>query len=92
MTNEEKILEMLTQMQGDIAQMQEDITEMRGDITEMRGDITRMQGDITRMQGDIESIKETQEEHSTALSALIEWTEEAAITIRVPFAKSQPQE
>ena len=59
MSNEEKILAMLTQMQGTIDHMQGDISQMQGTIDHMQGDISQMQGTIDHMQGDISQMQGT---------------------------------
>lgn len=64
MTNEEKILEVLTQMQGQIAQMQGQITQVQGDISGLDGRMERletgqaaMEGRMERIKGDLTSVK-----------------------------------
>lgn len=49
MNNEEKILEMLSQMNARMDQMQTDISGMKGDITDMKGDISELQKTVTRV-------------------------------------------
>lgn len=49
MNNEEKILELLTQMQETQTQMQADISGMRGDISGMKNDISDLQKNVTRV-------------------------------------------
>ena len=46
-----------------------------------------MKGDIKALQEDMEQVKETLDEHSEALEALIEWTDNVQEVVRVPFAK-----
>ena len=74
MNNEELILQKLTDMQQDITGMQQDITGMKQGITGMKQDIT--------------DIKETLSEHTYSLNTLIEWAEDVAVVVRVPFAKT----
>lgn len=57
MNNEEKILEVLTQMQAAQAQMQEDIAGMKGDISTLKDGQVQMQEDIAGMKGDISDLK-----------------------------------
>lgn len=42
MNNEEKILEMLAQMQGDISSLRDEQTQMRADISQMQTTLTRV--------------------------------------------------
>lgn len=49
--------------------------------------LERMQSDIAGIKDDIAKIKEVQAEHSEALDALIEWTDNVQEIVRVPFAK-----
>ena len=57
MNNEEKILSILGQMQGDMKLMQGDMKLMQGDIKLMKGDIETTQGDIKTIQGDMQSMQ-----------------------------------
>lgn len=57
MNNEEKILNILSAVQGEVSAMRGDITSMRGDITTMQGDIASLRTDVTAMQGDIASLR-----------------------------------
>lgn len=61
MNNEEKILELLTQMQKTQVEMQEDISTMKGDISGMKGDISGMKGDISDLQKIVTRVALTQE-------------------------------
>lgn len=57
MNNEEKILEVLTQMQGQIAQMQGQMTQMQGDISGLGGRMERLETGQAAMEGRMERIK-----------------------------------
>ncbi len=63
MNNEDKILKILEQMQGDMKEMQDDIKEIQGDMKEM-------QGDMKEMQGDMKLVKTQLKEHGEMLSSL----------------------
>lgn len=52
--------------------------------------LEKMQSDITDIRADIAEIRETQEEHTTALNELIEWADEVQVVVRVPFAQPKP--
>ena len=73
MTNEEMILQKLDVMQNDIAGIHNDIAGMKGDIAGIKDDIA--------------DIKETLAVHTDSLNTLIEWAEEVAVVVRIPFAK-----
>lgn len=49
MTNEEKILEMLTQMQEQMTQMQGQQTQMQGTLTQVQADLIQVQADQKEM-------------------------------------------
>ena len=50
MSNEERILEILTSMQADVKNIKSDITDMKSDITDMKSDITDMKSDIQNLK------------------------------------------
>ncbi len=67
MNNEEKILEILVQMQTNItdlksgqAQMQADITDLKSEQAQMRADITDLKSDQAQMRADITELKSEQ--------------------------------
>ena len=68
MSNGEKILELLQQMQSDIAGMKQDIVSMKQDITSMKQD-------IETIKDDIEEIKEEAEITRSGVNTLIGWAE-----------------
>lgn len=57
MTNEEKILEMLANMQVDMNDMRADIIDMRADINGIHTDINGMKADMNGMKADINELK-----------------------------------
>lgn len=61
MNNEEKILEILVQIQADQAQMKEEISGMKGEISGMKGDISGMKGDISDLRTTVTRVAVTQE-------------------------------
>ena len=54
MTNEEKILEMLSAMQSSITTMQADITTMQANISTMQADITTIKQDVKALDRKVE--------------------------------------
>ena len=75
MSNEEKILEILSAMQGDISSMKEDIAGLKQDVAELKEDVA--------------ILKDVQEDHTAALNELLAWAEEVQVVVRVPFARSE---
>ena len=53
MTNEEKILNILSGVQSGMQEMRGDMAGMRDDITGIRGDITGIRGDIVELRGEM---------------------------------------
>ena len=75
MSNEEKILEILSAMQGD--------------ISAMKADISGLKEDVAGLKEDVAILKEVQEDHTVALNELLAWAEEVQVVVRIPFAKSE---
>lgn len=48
---------------------------------------TLIDAKLKPVQDQLDEIKQTLDEHTTALDTLIEWTEHAALEIRIPFAE-----
>ena len=82
MSNEEKILEILSAMQGDISAMKEDISVLKEDVAGLKQDVAGLKEDVA-------ILKEVQEDHTVALNELLAWAEEVQVVVRVPFAKSE---
>lgn len=70
MNNEDKILKMLEQMQGDINGMKTDISDMKTDINGAKIDINSMKTDINSLKEDMGLVKTQLKEHGSMLSAL----------------------
>lgn len=49
MNNEEKILEVLTQLRGDVTQIKGDVTQLRSEVTDLEGRVTQMEGAMSAM-------------------------------------------
>lgn len=56
-------------------------------LEQMQRDIGDLQSGVSSLKSDMEEVKETLAEHSEALGALIEWTDNVQEVVRVPFAK-----
>lgn len=70
MNNEDKILKILEQMQGDINGMKTDISDMKTDINGAKIDINSMKTDINSLKEDMGLVKTQLKEHGSMLSAL----------------------
>lgn len=73
MNNEEKILELLIQMQGDIAELKRNQAELRADVTALKDDI--------------EIIKEDVQITRNAANTLLDWAEQAQVEVKIPLYK-----
>ena len=82
MSNEEKILEILSAMQGDISSMKEDIAGLKQDVAGLKQDVAELKEDVA-------ILKDVQEDHTAALNELLAWAEEVQVVVRVPFARSE---
>ncbi len=67
LTNEDKILEMLATMQGDIRQINIRLDSVETEVKAIRSDIVDM--------------KESQEEVRTSVNAVLEWTETVSAVV-----------
>ncbi len=56
MNNEQKILDILAQMQGDMARMQGDIAHMKGDMAQMQGDLQALNDRTSRLEINQENV------------------------------------
>ena len=97
MTNEEKILEMLTGMQAEIKEMKGEIKEMKGEIKEVKGEIKEVKGEIKEIKTEMEETKaelkevhekvdvlaESQEELRTSVNAILDWTDTVSTVVPI---------
>lgn len=56
-------------------------------LESMNGRLDKIEGRIGDLEASVKEIKETLDEHTVALDALIEWTDNVQEIVRVPFAK-----
>ncbi len=78
MNNDEKILQMLEQMNNRFDQVDSrfdklefDVKEMKTDIKQLKTDSKQMQSDISELKTDVKYIKINQDEHHKILNVLI---------------------
>ena len=96
MSNEEKILEILSAMQGDISGikadisgLKQDVAGLKEDVAGLKEDVAGLKEDVAILKEDVAILKEVQEDHTVALNELLAWAEEVQVVVRVPFAKSE---
>lgn len=73
MSNEEKILQILSEMQTD--------------MKEVKGRLDRLQGDVTDLKEDIAELKEAHEITRDGVNALLEWSDKISEAQRLPLPK-----
>lgn len=61
MNNEEKILELLTEMKAEMSGMKADMTGMKAEMFGMKADISALQADVSEMQTTLTRVAVTQE-------------------------------
>lgn len=71
MSNEEKILQMLETMQGQIG--------------EMNGRFDRIEARLDKIENDLDELKEHATITREACNTLVEWTEHASAVVQVPY-------
>ena len=103
MSNEEKILQALEQMNERqdkaerlLEQLQQGQTElqkgqaaMQEDISEMKEDIVELKGNVAALQEDVSEIKENAEVTRSATNSLVKWADDVSVItqIKYPVAK-----
>ena len=87
MTNEEKILEMLTGMQTQMSGMQTQMSGMQTQITEMQTDIKKLDARLDSLESKVDTLTEAHEETRTSVNALLDWAERASNSYDLPLPK-----
>lgn len=73
MSNEEKILQILSEMQTD--------------MKEVKGRLDRLQTDMTGLKEDVAELKEAHEITRDGVNALLEWSDKISEAQRLPLPK-----
>ena len=82
MSNEQKILNILEAMQGDISAMQ-------GDISVIKSDVGFLKDRVDTIEAKIEVLMENDEEFRENINMLIEWSELAQHTVGIKLIKDE---
>lgn len=80
MNNEEKILELLTQMQKDIADLKQGQIKLEQGQAELRADVATLKEDVAMIKEDTQITRE-------ATNTLLEWAEQAQVEVKIPLYK-----
>ena len=99
MNNEEKILAILQQMQGDITGLKQGQNELRADVAALKEDVSvlkedvstlkhgqnELRTDVAALKEDVEIIKEDARITRSATNTLLNWAEDAQIEVKIPL-------
>jgi len=58
MTNDEKILTILTQMQSDLSDVKSDVADLKSDVTDLKSDVTNLKSDVTDLKSGQERLSQ----------------------------------
>ena len=61
MNNDEKIIQILTQIQGDVSYLKNDVSELKNDVSELKHDVSKLKNDVFKLQGDVSDLKQGQD-------------------------------
>ena len=103
MSNEEKILSMLSEMRSDIQEIKSDVAGLNTEVAELKADVAmlktdmadmkvrvkRLEGDMAQMRSDMDELREAQEETRDGVNVLLEWAEACGNVIKFPPAADQ---
>jgi septal ring factor EnvC (AmiA/AmiB activator) len=87
MSNDEKILCILEEMQGDIKSLKNDVASLRIDTGNMKIDIAELKTDMSVLREDIETLKENDEEFRANLNTILEWADDVGRIEQIPLIK-----
>ena len=87
MNNEEKILELLIQMQMDIAGLKQGQEDLRTDVATLKDDVAHLKQSQSVMQDRIEMIQEDVQITRNAANTLLDWAEQAQVEVKIPLYK-----
>lgn len=80
MTNEEKVLEILTGMQQEIKQI-------NGRLDSMESEIKEVKAELKQVHEKVDDLTEVHEETRASVNALVDWAERASNSYDLPLPK-----
>ena len=89
MNNEEKILSILSTMQGAITAMQGDIASMKEDISQLNVRVDRLETKVDHIQEDLTDLMEEHSVTRGSVNRLVEWSESAGYIIHFPLDQAK---
>lgn len=87
MTNEERILSLLTSMQEDMSGMKEDMSSMKEDMSSMKEDIETLKADMASVKSRLDALEEAHEETRNGVNRLLGWADECGYVVKFPLPK-----
>lgn len=85
MNNEEKILGILEQMQGQMTTMNDRLEKLEQGQAELRADVAGLKQGQAEIREELEIIKEDTAVTREATNTLLDWAEKAEVQIRIPL-------
>ena len=89
MNNEEKILSILSTMQGAITAMQGDIASMKEDISQLNFRVDRLETKVDHIHKDLTDLMEEHSVTRGSVNRLVEWSESAGYIIHCPLDQAK---
>ena len=94
MNNEEKILEMLGQLQGNVEQLQGNVEQLQGNLEQFQAEtnahFNTIDSRLDRIEEDLEQIKEDAAVTRSATNSLVDWADTVGVITQVPFPIKKP--
>ena len=94
MTNEDRILALLENIQADVsgiktemADMKAEMADMKADINDLKSEMAVVKADIKRLDAKINALSEAEEITRDGVNTLIEWAEDVGNAIRFPLPR-----
>lgn len=87
LTNEDKILEILTGMQNQMNGMQQEIKQINGRLDTMDGRLGSLEAEVKEIHQKVDDLTESHEETRASVNALLDWAERASNSYDLPLPK-----